>query len=384
MQEFFEFGIGTRVLYKHGLAHELGSVIEELGAQRPFIIADKGVVGAGLIEPILTGINAHSEVAGIFDAVPANSSVSVVMECAAAASAAAADLIIAIGGGSPLDTAKAVRIILTFGGHLLDYQGYNVIPDRLIPMIAIPTTSGTGSEVTPYAVIRDEEQDLKLSFASRYLLPDVAILDPLLTRTLPPMLTAATGIDALSHAIETFVSTENSPFSDGLALTAINLIGTHLRTAVQQGENMEARSQMLIAACMAGMACANSYFGVIHAMAHAVGGKFHAHHGTAISICMPHGMRFNSEVEPERYLRIAQALGVSREGRSDAEVIAAGIAAVAALAHDCGLPSRLRDIGVPEDALPDLAATAAIDGAIFHNPREASEDEVLALLQAAW
>ncbi len=384
MQEFFEFGIGTRVLYKHGLAQELGSVIEELGAERPFIIADKGVVGAGLIEPILTGINDQCTVVGLFDAVPANSSVAVVMECAAAAKAADADLIVAVGGGSPLDTAKAVRIILTFDGHLLDYQGYNVIPDRLIPMIAVPTTSGTGSEVTPYAVIRDEDQDLKLSFASRYLLPDVAILDPQLTRTLPPMLTAATGIDALSHAIETFVSTEHTPFSDGMALEAIRLIGSHLRTAVQHGEDMEARNQMLIAACMAGMACANSYFGVIHAMAHAVGGKYHVHHGTAISICMPHGMRYNSEVEPERYLRIAQALGVSREERSDAEVIAAGIEAVAVLSRDCGLPSRLRDVGVPEEALPDLAATAVIDGAIFHNPREASEEDVLALLQAAW
>ncbi|EFO79061.1 iron-containing alcohol dehydrogenase [Oscillochloris trichoides DG-6] len=384
MQEFFEFGIGTRVLYKPGLAHELGTVIEELGAQRPFIIADKGVVGAGLLDPILNGINAQYAAVGLFDAVPANSSVDVVMECAAIAKAAEADLIVAIGGGSPLDTAKAVRIILTFEGHLLDYQGYNVISDRLIPMIAVPTTSGTGSEVTPYAVIRDAEQDLKLSFASRYLLPDVAVLDPLLTCTLPPMLTAATGIDALSHAIETFVSTENTPFSDGMALEAIRLISTHLRTAVQQGEDMEARSQMLIAACMAGMACANSYFGVIHAMAHAVGGKFHVHHGTAISICMPHGMRYNSSVAPARYLRIAEALGVSREGRSDAEVIAAGIAAVAALAHDCGLPSRLRDVGVPTEALTDLAATAVIDGAIFHNPREASEEEVLALFQAAW
>ncbi|NTW04375.1 MAG: iron-containing alcohol dehydrogenase [Oscillochloris sp.] len=384
MQEFFEFSLGTRVLYKQGLAVELGPVIEELGAQRAFIVADKGVVGAGLLEPVLTSLRDSIEIVGVFDSVPSNSSVATVMEGASAAIDARADLIIAMGGGSPIDTAKGIRIVLTNGGHLLDYQGYNVIPARLTPMIAIPTTSGTGSEVTPFAVIRDDEQDLKLSFASRYLLPDIAVLDPVLTRSLPPTLTAATGIDALSHAVETFVSTENSPFSDGLALTAISMIANHLRDAVQNGSDIEARSHMLIAACMAGMACANSYFGVIHALAHALGGKFHVHHGTAISIFMPFGMRYNSAVVPDRYVRIARAIGVNAGGRTDAEVITDGINAVATLSSDCGLPTRLRDVGVPEDALPELAFTALVDGAIFHNPRVASEEELLEILREAW
>lgn len=384
MQEFFEFSLGTRVLYKQGLAVELGPVIEELGAQRAFIVADKGVVGAGLLEPVLTSLRDSIEIVGVFDSVPSNSSVATVMEGASAAIDAGADLIIAMGGGSPIDTAKGIRIVLTNGGHLLDYQGYNVIPARLTPMIAIPTTSGTGSEVTPFAVIRDDEQDLKLSFASRYLLPDIAVLDPVLTRSLPPTLTAATGIDALSHAVETFVSTENSPFSDGLSLTAISMIANHLRDAVQNGSDIEARSHMLIAACMAGMACANSYFGVIHALAHALGGKFHVHHGTAISIFMPFGMRYNSAVVPDRYVRIARAIGVNAGGRTDAEVIADGINAVATLSSDCGLPTRLRDVGVPEDALPELAFTALVDGAIFHNPRVASEEELLEILREAW
>jgi alcohol dehydrogenase class IV len=384
MQEFFEFGIGTRVLYKLGLASELGPVIDELGSQRIFIVADKGVVAAGLLAPVVEGLRNSAEVVGIFDSVPANSSVAKVMEGAEAAIASQADLIIAIGGGSPLDTAKGIRIVLTNGGHLLDYQGYNVIPAPLTPMIAIPTTSGTGSEVTPFAVILDDDQDLKLSFASRYLVPDVAILDPLLTRSLPPGLTAATGMDALSHAIETFVSTENSPFSDGLALTAIDMIANNLRDAVQSGNDIDARGQMLIAACMAGMACANSYFGVIHALSHALGGKFHVHHGTANSIFMPVGMRFNSAVVPHRYVRIARAMGVNVGGRSDSEVIADGISAVATLAVDCGIPTRLRDVGVPEEALPELAEIALVDGAIFHNPRIATEAELLEMLKETW
>lgn len=384
MQEFFEFGIGSRVLYKLGLASELGPIIDELGAQRIFVVADKGVVSAGLLAPVLDGLRGNAEIVGVFDSVPANSSVAKVMEGAQAAIAAEADLIVAMGGGSPIDTAKAIRIILTNGGQLLDYQGYNVIPARLTPMIAIPTTSGTGSEVTPYAMIRDEDQDLKLSFTSRYLVPDVAILDPLLTRSLPPTLTAATGIDALSHAIETFVSTENNPFSNGLALTAIDLIANNLRDAVQSGNDIDARGHMLIAACMAGMACANSYFGVIHALAHAIGGKFHVHHGTAISIFMPVGMRFNSAVVPDRYVRIARAMGVNAGGRSDKEVIADGIGAVATLALDCGLPARLRDVGVPEDALSELAEIALLDGAIYHNPRVATAAELLEMLKETW
>jgi alcohol dehydrogenase len=384
MQEFFEFGIGSRVLHKVGLSRELGPVVDEIGARRAFLVADKGVVAAGLLEPVIASLRDSIEIVGVFDQVPANSSVASVMAGAAAASACGADLLIAVGGGSPIDTAKAMRIVLTNGGHLLDYQGYNVIPGRLMPLIAIPTTGGTGSEVTPFAVIRDEDQDLKLSFASRYLVPDIAVLDPALTRTLPPRLTAATGMDALSHAVETFVSTENSPFSDGLALTAIDLISSHLRDAVHNGEDMDARGQMLIAACMAGMACANSYFGVIHALSHALGGKFHVHHGTANAIFMPFGMRFNSVLVPHRYVRIARAMGVNAGGRSDSEVIADGIAAVATLASDCGLPTRLRDVDVPEEALPELAAIALVDGAIFHNPRVASEDELLEMLHAAW
>jgi alcohol dehydrogenase len=384
MQEFFEFEMSTRVFYQLGQSTELGPVIEELGTQRAFVVADKGVIGAGLLDPVLKNLSEHTEVVGVFDDVPANSSVSAVMKGAEMAIAAEADLIVAMGGGSPLDTAKAIRIVLTNGGHLLDYQGYNVITNRLTPMIAIPTTSGTGSEVTPFAVIYDEEQDLKLSFACRYLLPDVAILDPLLTRSLPPMLTAATGLDALSHAIESLVSTANNPFSDGLALTSIDMIANHLRDAVHSGDDMDARSQMLIAACMAGMACANGYFGVIHALAHALGGKFHVHHGTAIAIFMPFGMRYNSAVVPERYVRIAHAMGVNAGGRSDAEVIADGINAVVTLTSDCGLPTRLRDVGVPEEALPELAEIALIDGAIFYNPRIATEEELLEILKEAW
>lgn len=384
MQEFFEFSLGARVLYKHGLANELGDLAAGLGARRAFIIADHGVAAVGLLKPVIAGLQTHLEVVGTYTDVPANSSVASVMEAAAAAREVAADLIVAVGGGSPIDTAKAVRIVLTLGGHLLEYQGYNVLESALAPMIAVPTTAGTGSEVTSFAVIRDEEADLKVTFASNFLVPNIAVLDPALTASLPPRLTAATGMDALSHAIETFVSTENSPFSDGLALLAIDLISSHLRDAVRDGTNMEARGQLLLASCMAGIAFSNSFLGIVHALSHAVGGKFAVHHGTLNAIFLPPVMRFNSGVAPDRYVRIAKALGVNAGGRTNEEVIADGVAAVYTLVAECGLPTTLREVGVPEDALTELAEIALTDGAIYHNPRVATEEELLEMLREVW
>jgi alcohol dehydrogenase class IV len=384
MQEFFEFNLGSRVLYKAGIAQEFGPEIAYLGAKRAFFVADRGVVGAGLLQPVMDGVAASMEVAGVYDSVPANSSVDVVMEAAAQARAAQADLLIAVGGGSPIDTAKCVRIILTLGGHLLDHQGYNVLEQALVPMIAIPTTAGTGSEVTQYAVIRDEAQDLKITFASQFLTPTLAVLDPLITRSMPPWLTAATGMDALTHAIETYVSTDNNPISDGLALLAIDMIASNLRQATHYGANLEARGNMLLASCMAGIAFSNSFLGVVHALAHSVGGRFPVHHGTANAILLPHGMEFNSSTAPERFVRIARALGVNAGGRSEGEVIADGVAAVRTLLSDCGLPTRLREVDVPEEALPELASVALTDAAIFNNPRSATEEELLALYRAAW
>jgi alcohol dehydrogenase class IV len=384
MQEFFEFGLGGRLLYKAGLARELGQVIEEIGGRKAYVVADKGVVAAGLLAPVLEGLAPAVEVVGVLDDVPANSALRVVNAGAEAARAGGADVIVAVGGGSPIDTAKGIRLLATFGGAIPEYEGYNVIPSRLMPMVAVPTTAGTGSELTAVAVILDEDENRKISLVSRYLYPDVAVLDPELTLTLPPGLTAATGMDALSHAIETFVSTENNPVSDSLALSAIDMISTHLRDAVQSGNDVEARGQMLLASAMAGIAFSNSLLGVVHAIAHAVGGKFHVHHGTLNAIILPHGMQYNSVVAPHRYVRIARAMGVNLGGRSDEEVIADGVLAVRTLAADCGLPTRLRDVEVPEEALPELAALSIVEPAIFNNPRIATEEELLELLQAMW
>ncbi|NWG18975.1 MAG: iron-containing alcohol dehydrogenase [Chloroflexi bacterium] len=388
MIEFFEFQMRTRLLYKTGLAGELADEVAQLGRSRALLVADPGVVQAGLLDRVRQGLGGAVTVVGTFTDVPSDSSVATVERGAAAVRDSGADLLVAVGGGSALDTAKAMRILLTEGGTLYDYQGANLLNRPLFPMIAIPTTAGTGSEVTPVAVIRDEQSEQKLFFVSPYIGPEMAVLDPEMTRTLPPRLTAATGMDALSHAIETFVGIGANPITDSLALQAIDMISNYLRAATHSGNDLEARGQMLVAATIAGIAFSTTGIGVntgiVHAVSHTVGAAHHIHHGTANSIMLPHGMRFNAAVVPNRLVRIARAMGVNAGGRPEEAVIADGIAAVAKLAEDCGLPTRLRDVGISQDALPALAEGTLMDGAIMSNPRPVEYDDALALLRAAW
>lgn len=386
MNDFFEFSLRPRVFYKAGLVQEIGSEIDAMGVTRAFIVADPGVEQAGLLEHIYTGLAGHIVVAGVFTDVPANSSIDAVEHAAALAHEARADLLIAIGGGSPIDTAKAMRILLTEGGRLLDYQGYNLLTRPLTPMIAIPTTAGTGSEVTSWAVVRDAASGVKIPFSSPFLGPDLAVLDPTLTLSLPPALTAATGMDALTHAIESFAGTNSNPITDSLCLQAIDMISNNLRAATHMGSDIDARSQMLIASCIAGIAFSSGggSLGVVHALAHALGGMYQVHHGTANSVLLPHGMRFNKTVVPNRYSRIARAMGVNAGGRGEDDVIEDGILAVEALAIDCGLPVRLRDLQVPNDSFSALAELALGDPTIYTNPRTVTVDDAIELLEVAW
>jgi alcohol dehydrogenase class IV len=385
MIDFFEFQLRPRVLFKAGLIDEIGPSIAHLGARRALIVADEGVMRAGLVERVRAGLEPGITVAGVFAEVPPNSSVAAVERGADYARERGADLIVAVGGGSPIDTAKSIRILLAQGGRLHNYEGANRLDGPLAPIVAIPTTAGSGSEVTAWAVIRDETARAQLTFSSTYLAPDLAILDPQMTRTLPPNLTAATGMDALVHAIESFVGAHANPISDSLALQAIDMISNNLRDATYNGSDLDSRGQMLIASCIAGVACSSSggSLGIIHALAHGLGAAFELHHGTTASILLPYGMQFNSVAVPNRFARIARAMGVNSGGRPEEDVIADGIDAVRLLAVDCGLPTRLRALGVPEDALPAIAEAALGDAAISANPRRVTYDDMLEVVRAA-
>jgi len=385
LPQLFEFYVRPRILYGPGSLREIGFEAGKLGCTRAVIVTDKVLHGAGLAQKVIDGLAGSGvTVGGIFDDVPPNSEVQVVERGAAFAAAAGCDLLIALGGGSVMDTAKGMNVLLSEGGSLLDYEGAGLLTRPLRPFIAIPTTAGTGSEVTIAAVIRDEAQGLKLEFNSPFMMPDLSILDPELTVSLPPGLTAATGMDALTHAIESVISTGSQPLSDALATGAIKLIAANLRQAVTQGDDLEARGSMLLAANMAGIAFSNALLGIVHAMAHPCGGRYGVPHGVANSILLPFGMEYNLPACADRLAEVAAALGVDTRGM-DAEAAAlAGIAAVRQLAADCGLPARLSEVGVPRDGLAQLAADSQGDAMMMTNPLYAGEEEVLALYEAAY
>jgi alcohol dehydrogenase class IV len=385
LPQLFEFQVRPRILYGPRSVREVGFEAQKLRGSSAVLVTDTVLRQAGLAQRVEDGLTGSGvSLAGIFDAVPPNSEVQVVEEGAAFARAAGCDLLIALGGGSVLDTAKAMNLLLSEGGALLDFEGAGLLTRPLRPLIAIPTTAGTGSEVTIAAVILDEAQGLKLEFNSPYLMPDVAILDPELTVSLPPGLTASTGMDALTHAIETVVSTGTQPLSDALAIGAIKLIAANLLHAVRDGEDLEARGSMLLASNMAGIAFSNALLGIVHAMSHPCGGRFGVPHGIANSILLPYGMEYNLPACSQRLAEVAAALGVYTRGMDDEAAARAGIAAVRQLALDCGLPTHLSEVGVPRDGLAQMAADSQGDAMMFTNPLYAGEEDVFALYERAY
>lgn len=396
----FTFHTPTRIDFGEDTASGVGDLLAEFGATHPLLVTDANLRQAGVLRPILDGLQASGiEAPVIFDRMPPDSDITSVREAAKAAREAGCDCVIAVGGGSVLDTAKVANIGLTFEGDVLEYEGMNTLASRLLPMIAIPTTAGTGSEVSAVAMIKDHEQHKKLLFGSRYLFPDVAVLDPKLLVSLPPRLTAATGMDALTHAIESFVAmTKNSP-SDALCLEAMKLIFSNLPRATKDGADLDARSAMLVGSMMAGLSFTNAGVGIVHALAHAFGGKFGTHHGLANAIFLPLGMEFNKpEVADKfemayRYLVVvmqsapepARAWFTADGGTAnDADKL---IDAVRKLSEACGVPARLRDAKVPElsDAdILELAETAMTDPALMFNPTPASIEDLTEIIKRAY
>ena len=366
------------------------------GAKRPLIVTDEVIRGTGLIEKVEAGLSADGlQAAGVFDQVPQDSGIAVVEACAEAVGDADADSLVAVGGGSVMDTAKVANAIHVHGGSVLDYEGIYTLPREegiegaplpLRPLACIPTTAGTGSEVSFGAVIRDPEQNAKISFGDFPFFPRLAILDPEATRTLPPAIAAATGMDAVTHAIEGYTSTEWTPHGDAFAIGALRLIRDNLSVAVSDTANEEARGNMLVAASMAIVpgAAANVALGATHSMSHPAGARYGVPHGVANAINLPHVIRFNAgdDATAERYRDIAELLGADAGG-SRAEVGEALASWVSELTSRLGLPQRLSEVGVPEAGIPELVEGAMGDGCTLVNPREMTEEDFAALYEAA-
>jgi alcohol dehydrogenase len=418
LPDYFEFSLPTRVIYGVSVIDQLRDTVAPYGRRRALLVTDAVLVQAGLAERVRSGFqNTAIEIAATFDQVPPNSTIQTVEDCAGLGREHGCDLIIGLGGGSVLDTAKVANILMVKGGRVQEHMGaYLLGQTKLLPLVLIPTTAGTGSEVTKVAVIADPEHDVKLPFAETQFLPDLAILDPELTRTMPPKLTAATGMDALTHAIEAYVDKEWSPASDGLALQAIRLIRDNLLLACAQPNNLQARGAMLVASCLAGVAFSHSMVGMVHGISHALGGVYHIPHGLANALVLPEVMAYNLESRLDRYADIAEALGVVfprpgaaldsllRYGRLEFAVplvkplgavdrwfrrqaAKAGITYIGKLNRQLapltGMPLNLRDAGVRDGLakLEQVADTAMTDGSMLYNPREPERDAVARIVR---
>jgi alcohol dehydrogenase class IV len=380
----FVFWNPTKVVFGENTAPDVAIEVENLKCKKALIVTDKDLVkNTELPEKIRKALG--NLCVGIFSGVEPDSGIHIVNEGAKFGVGCGADCLVSVGGGSAIDTAKGMAILLKEGGKLQDYAGFQVLTRPQTPHIVIPTTAGTGSEVTYVAVIKDHEQGRKLLFGDYNILPNIAILDPRVTEALPPKLTAATGMDAMCHAIEALHSLQREPISDGLALHAIRLIKEFLPKAVENGKDMMARGQMLVAANLAGSAFSNAQLGMVHALAHSVGAIFGVHHGLANSILLPPCLRFDADACGEVYPDILSALGVAVEGIPPDKAGDILADKIAGFTKKLGLPQRLRDVGVPEAGLKECSELALSDGAIVYNPKFISDsNEVLKVYQEAW
>jgi len=390
MVEWFEFQVPGKVICAEHCVDSIGAEMDKIGGNKALLVTDVGVEKAGLCQIVMDGMESGTgEIVGVFNEVPPNSEIQIVQKCYGMAKEKGADSIISVGGGSCIDTAKGATLLMVEGGELLDHQSAVYTPTGAMPPhIAIPTTAGTGSESTFAAVIADHEQMMKLIFQGPDLAPTVAMLDPIMTKTLPPHLTASTGMDALTHCIEALHSEMHEPICDGLALYAIKIIKDYLLRAYKDGGDIEARTYMLIAANMGGVAFANAFVGIIHAMAHSVGGKFGVPHGVANAILLPYGMEFNlryvEEGVPEKYRMVAEALGLDVHGDDDVTASRKAIEWLRGLTMELALPQKLSEVNVPADGLDAVTDDAMIDGSMFNNPGEPEYEEVLDLFNQAY
>jgi len=384
----FEFKMPGRVLVMEGGAGKLGKQFNRLGVSRVLVVTDEGVRKAGLLEPVVAGLERGDVCpAGIFDEVPSDPAVRTIEDCAAVAAELDADGMVSVGGGSCIDTAKAATILLCEGGDLLDFEWNEYVASTPpLPHITVPTTAGTGSEATHVAMVTDESKNRKLMFQGADLLPRLAVLDPAMTVSLPPAMTAATGMDALTHAIEAMHSIWHQPLTDGLGLQAIGLVAKSLERAFTDGADMDARADMLLAANMGGIAAANSYIGIVHAIAHPLGAMFKAHHGVATSVALPYAMEMNLGYEgiPAIYAKVADALGVSVPGDDDITASRRGIEWIRGLISGLGLPQRLRELGVGEESLERLIDEVMEDRAMLVTPGNPDRDQVAELVRRAY
>lgn len=388
--EFFcpvKLVVGARAL--ENIPYELGA----LGASRPLLVTDHGVAAAGLVDTLKAILAAGGlEIAAVYDEVPPDSSIAAVRAIARRYREARCDALIALGGGSPMDTAKAANILASEEtDDLLKFSGAGNLPRPLKPLLVIPTTAGTGSEVTYVSMVRDEDRGIKVPFASPFLMPHVAVLDPRMTLGLPAQITAATAMDAMTHACESYICLAKNPMSDAYASAAVRAVAENLLRVLDQPGDEQGRLALAQGAAMAGIAFSNSMVGLVHALGHSVGALCHVHHGTCMSILLPAVLEYNLQARSEQIGELLLPLAGAEVYAATPAAARAGqaIARLRGLKDEiharCGLPRTLSETGKVDRAqLVQIAGMALDDGSIIFNPVEVSREEALAVLEKSW
>jgi alcohol dehydrogenase len=385
MRKLFSFTGAKKIVFGNGSILTLASHVKEHHAQNPLIVIDKNLAKTGLQERIASILVSEGIKFTVFDKVEPEPRIELADEGAALAVKDKCDMVIGIGGGSAMDVAKAIAVIATNKGAATDYLGLNKVPKAGLPKIMIPTTAGTGSEVTFTAVFVRKNLKKKEGMNSPYLYPELALLDPELTLTLPPAHTAQTGLDALCHAIESYTSINSSPMSEMFSLEAISLIAENLRTCVHDGKNIAARERMLLGSLYAGIGLANAGVTAVHSLSYPLGGKYGVGHGLANTMLLPSVMAFNLPGALEKFADVADAMGECTEGLPAREAAYLAVDAVEALIEDCGVDSSIRDFGVEEKDFPALADVAmTVARPLENNPRKMTKEDMIAIYAEAF
>ena len=400
MPTTWNFHSASRIVFGRDATQQLGQVAAEMAARRVLIVTDQTLVGAGLVEHVSAQLNQAGIEIATYDGGRPDAPTDAVDECAARAEHFQPDVLLGLGGGSNMDLAKGVVTVMAHGGKCRRYFGDQVVPGPVFPLILVPTTGGTGSEVTGAAVLTESRRQIKFAILSNHLRPRVAIIDPLLAVSCPPQFTADSGIDALTHAIEAYTAINNrqfhvpdgeatiyqgrNPMSDLFAERAISLVGEHLRRAVSDGQDVDAREGMALAALLAGLAFSNSGVAIVHAMEYALSGAVGTPHGRGCGLLLPYAMRFNAAARTESMARIAKLLGEDVRGLSPVEAAELAATAVDRLNRDIGIPVRMRDVGVQASQLDAMAERASkVTNILRVNPRRAVLADLRSILESA-
>ncbi|WP_424356506.1 alcohol dehydrogenase-like regulatory protein ErcA [Methanocella sp. MCL-LM] len=375
--------VSPEFVFGSGALHLAGRYAKNFGANKVFVVSDKNVIDAGWTEKVIESLEEEDLSCTVFSNVTPNPRAEEVMQGVDLYKREDCDVIVAVGGGSPIDCAKGIGIVSTNGRNVMEFEGVDQIPVPGPPLICIPTTAGSSADVSQFAIITEVSTHRKAALVSKMLVPDTSLIDPDTTVTMPKNLTANTGLDALTHSIEAYVSNASSPITDLFALNAVSLITPNLPEVIRNPDNKEYRGKMMLGSLEAGLAFSNASLGATHAMAHSLGGVEDLPHGESNSLLLRHVMEFNYDTVPQRYERIGEAMGLNLAGLDHTGKKTVVLEAVASLIEACGRKETLGQLGVRQEHLPELARQALKDACMVTNPRPMSLKDVETIYERA-